>query len=134
MQLILKFKFEVEGSVSKECIIGTVFGQTEGLFGPELDLSELNSKEQVGWIEVETKIVNNKTYGTLILPLKVDHKVAAIIAASIEMIRGAGLGFPVKFTLEKIEDVNAEVRKQVVARAKEILKEWNLTNQPPSIE
>ena len=34
-------RFDVEGVVEKPDVIGAIFGQTEGLFGPDLDLREL---------------------------------------------------------------------------------------------
>ena len=40
---VIKAAFEVEGVVEKSDVIGAIFGQTEGLFGPELDYT--NSKK-----------------------------------------------------------------------------------------
>ncbi|MGI0004957.1 MAG: DNA primase DnaG, partial [Nitrososphaera sp.] len=37
----VKLKFEVDGLVEKADIIGAIFGQTEGLLGPEMNLNEL---------------------------------------------------------------------------------------------
>src|SRR6266567_3915510 len=44
---IVKARFDVEGVVEKPDVVGAVFGQTEGLFGPDLDLRELQ-KEVAG--------------------------------------------------------------------------------------
>jgi len=38
-------KFSIDGLVDKPDIIGAVFGQTEGLLGDELDLRELQDRE-----------------------------------------------------------------------------------------
>ena len=48
-----KAKFEVEGVVEKADLIGAIFGQTEGLFGPEMNLQELQKTWKVGQIEVK---------------------------------------------------------------------------------
>ena len=48
---LVRAKFEVEGVVEKSDAIGAVFGQTEGLFGPELDLRELQKSGRIGRIE-----------------------------------------------------------------------------------
>lgn len=37
----VRLKFDVEGVVEKADLIGAIFGQTEGLFGPEMNLNEL---------------------------------------------------------------------------------------------
>ena len=46
-------KFDVDGVVEKPDVIGALFGQTEGLFGPELDLRELQKTGRIGRIEIE---------------------------------------------------------------------------------
>ena len=38
VKYVIRARFEIEGVVEKPDVIGAVFGQTEGLFGPELDL------------------------------------------------------------------------------------------------
>jgi len=44
-------RFEVEGVVEKPDVIGAIFGQTEGLFGPDLDLRELQKSGRIGRID-----------------------------------------------------------------------------------
>ena len=48
----VKLKFEVDGIVEKADIIGAIFGQTEGLLGPEMNLNEPQKVSKVGRIEV----------------------------------------------------------------------------------
>ena len=48
----VKLSFEVDGLVEKADIIGAIFGQTEGLLGPEMNLNELQKVSKVGRIEV----------------------------------------------------------------------------------
>ena len=44
----VKIKFDVDGIVEKADIIGAIFGQTEGLLGPEMNLNELQSFQRLG--------------------------------------------------------------------------------------
>jgi len=40
VKYLAKLSFEIDGAVDKADIIGAIFGQTEGLFGPEMNLNE----------------------------------------------------------------------------------------------
>lgn len=42
---VVEARFTVEGVVEKPDVIGAIFGQTEGLFGPDLDLRELQKRQ-----------------------------------------------------------------------------------------
>jgi DNA primase len=59
----VKLKFEVDGLVEKADIIGAIFGQTEGLLGPEMNLNELQKVSKVGRIEVNVGCANTDEYG-----------------------------------------------------------------------
>ncbi len=37
VKYLVKLRFEVDGVVEKADMIGAIFGQTEGLFGPEMN-------------------------------------------------------------------------------------------------
>ena len=69
MQEVLKYQvkisFKVDGVVEKPDIVGAIFGQTEGLFGPELNLNELQKTFKIGRIEIVTKSEKGKTTGTV---------------------------------------------------------------------
>ncbi|MCD6530610.1 DNA primase [Candidatus Bathyarchaeota archaeon] len=130
---IIKAKFEVEGVVEKPDIIGAVFGQTEGLFGPELDLRELQKSGRIGRIEIELKSKGDRTYGRIIIPTSLDKVSTAIIAASIESINRVG-PCASKITLERIEDVREAKRKQIIERAKKILHDWTIESLPTAEE
>jgi len=130
---IIKAKFEVEGVVEKPDIIGAVFGQTEGLFGPELDLRELQKSGRIGRIEIELKSKGDRTYGRIIIPTSLDKVSTAIIAASIESINRVG-PCASKITLECIEDVREAKRKQIIERAKKILHDWTIESLPTAEE
>jgi DNA primase len=109
--------------------VGAVFGQTEGLFGPELDLRDLQKSGRVGRIEIELHSKQDETTGTLTIPTSLDRVSTALIAASIESINRVG-PCAAKVTLEKIEDVREARRKVIIDRAKEILHKWTIESMP----
>jgi DNA primase len=110
-------------------VIGAVFGQTEGLFGPELDLRELQKTGRIGRIEIDLHSKNDKTNGTITIPTSLDRVSTALIAASIESINRVG-PCSAKVSLEKIEDVREARRKIIIDRAKEILHKWTIESMP----
>lgn len=115
--------------VEKPDVIGAVFGQTEGLFGPELDLRDLQKSGRIGRIEIELHSKNDRTTGTITIPTSLDRVSTALIAASIESINRVG-PCAAKVTLEKIEDVREARRKVIIDRAKEILHKWTIESLP----
>jgi len=121
----IKVKFEVDGIVEKSDVIGAIFGQTEGLFGSDLDLRELQKTGRIGRIEIEMKSSRNKTRGTILIPSTLDRASTAIIAAAVESVDRVG-PCAAKATLEKIEDEREKKRETIVARASDILKGWNI--------
>ena len=120
----VKLSFEVDGLVERADIIGAVFGQTEGLLGPEMNLNELQRVSKVGRIEVEIKTTENTTSGTALLPMSTDIDTCALIAAAIESIDKVG-PFDCKFHLDAIEDVRSSKKEDIVRRAKEIKQKWS---------
>jgi DNA primase len=129
IKYVIQAKFEIEGVVEKPDVIGAVFGQTEGLFGPELDLRELQKSGRIGRIEIELHSKNDKTTGTITIPTSLDRVSTALIAASVEAINRVG-PCAAKVTLEKIEDVREARRKVIIDRAKEILHKWTIESLP----
>ncbi|MEM2972385.1 MAG: DNA primase DnaG [Candidatus Bathyarchaeia archaeon] len=129
IKYVIHAKFEIEGIVEKPDVIGAVFGQTEGLFGPELDLRELQKSGRVGRIEIELHSKNDRTTGTITIPTSLDRVSTALIAASIESINRVG-PCAAKVILEKIEDVREARRKIIIDRAKEILHRWTIESMP----
>ena len=120
----VKLSFEVDGLVERADIIGAVFGQTEGLLGPEMNLNELQRTSKVGRIEVEIKTTENTTSGSALLPMSTDVDTCALIAAAIESIDKVG-PFDCKFKLDSIDDVRASKKEDIVRRAKEIKQKWS---------
>jgi hypothetical protein len=119
----VKLKFEVDGLVEKADIIGAIFGQTEGLLGPEMNLNELQKVSKVGRIEVNVDTKSNMAKGDAVIPMSTDISTAALIAAAIESIDKVG-PFQAKFGLSGIDDIRAIKKKVIVDRAKKIVQEW----------
>jgi len=119
----VKLSYEVDGLVERADIIGAIFGQTEGLLGPEMNLNELQRVSKVGRIEVIAKSTANTTSGSAVIPMSTDIDTCALIAAGIESIDKVG-PFDCKFTLDAIDDVRAAKKDDIVKRAKEIKQKW----------
>jgi DNA primase len=105
-------------------LIGAIFGQTEGLFGPEMNLNELQKTWKVGRIEINLESKNDKTWGAILIPMSTDVSTAALIAAAVESVDKVG-PCSARVILEGIEDVRASKRAQIAERAKDIMKEWS---------
>jgi len=133
VKYVIRAQFEVEGVVEKPDVIGAVFGQTEGLFGAELDLRELQKSGRIGRIEIDLESKQDKTTGTILIPTSLDRVSTAIIAASIESIDRVG-PCSAKVTLGKIEDVRDARRRSIIERAKEVLHDWTVETMPGTDE
>ena len=123
----------MEGVVEKPDVIGALFGQTEGLFGPELDLRELQKSGRIGRIEISLESKQDKTTGNINIPTSLDRVSTAIIAASIESINRVG---PCKANviLNKIEDIRDARRRIIINRAKDVLRKWTVETMPGTDE
>lgn len=119
----VKLKFEVDGVVEKADLVGAIFGQTEGLFGPKMNLNELQKTWKVGRIEINLDSKNGKTHGEVIIPMSTDIQTASLIAAAVENVDKVG-PCTAHFQLAEVEDVRAARRKAIVDRAKLIMKDW----------
>ncbi|MCH7969065.1 MAG: DNA primase [Thaumarchaeota archaeon] len=119
----VKLSYQVDGLVERTDIIGAIFGQTEGLLGPEMNLNELQRLSKVGRIEITTISTANTTSGEALLPMSTDIDTCALIAAAIESIDKVG-PFDCTFKLDTIDDVRAAKKEDIVKRAKEIKQRW----------
>ena len=119
----VKLSYEVDGLVERTDIIGAIFGQTEGLLGPEMNLNELQRVSKIGRIEVEAANTSNTTKGHVLIPMSTDIDTCALIAAAIESIDKVG-PFDCHFGLDSIDDVRAAKKDDIVRRAKEIKQRW----------
>lgn len=130
---IIKAKYDVDGVVEKPDVVGAIFGQTEGLFGPDLDLRELQRTGRIGRIEIELTSKNDKTYGFIVIPSSLDKTSTAVIAAAVESVDRIG-PCSAKVILEKIEDLREQKRQEILEKAKEILKTWVVEKSPSTDE
>jgi DNA primase len=126
-------RFEVEGVVEKPDVIGAIFGQTEGLFGPDLDLRELQKSGRIGRIEIQLESKQDKTFGVITIPSSLDKTSTAIIAAAVQSVDRIGPCLA-KVTLEKVADIREDKRKQILDKAKEILRTWVVEESPSTDE
>jgi DNA primase len=126
-------RFDVEGVVEKPDVIGAIFGQTEGLFGPDLDLRELQKSGRIGRIEIQLESKQDKTVGVITIPSSLDKTSTAIIAAAVQSVDRIGPCLA-KVTLDKVADIREDKRKQILDKAKEILRTWVVEESPSTDE
>ncbi len=130
---IINAEIEVNGIVEKPDAVGAVFGQTEGLLGPDLELRELQRSGRIGRIEVTLKSRSGKSIGSIMVPSSLDKSETAIIAAALETVDRIG-PCTSKIAVGRIEDVRMAKRKYIVDRAKELLAQMMSDILPDSQE
>jgi len=126
-------RFEVEGVVEKPDVIGAIFGQTEGLFGPDLDLRELQKSGRIGRIEIQIESKQDRTAGVITIPSSLDKTSTAIIAAAVQSVDRIGPCIA-KVTLDKVSDIREDKRRQILDKAKDILRTWVVEESPSTDE
>lgn len=111
-----------EGVVERNDVVGAIFGQTEGLLGDELDLRDLQDASKVGRIDVEIDSEGGQSFGAVTIATNLDKVETAILGAALETIDRVG---PCRsaFEVDRIEDVRAAKRREIVERAKGLLAE-----------
>lgn len=129
---VIKANFEVGGVVERSDVIGAIFGQTEGLFGPDLDLRELQKSGRIGRIGINLDSKADKTKGEIVIPSSLDKASTALIAAAIESVDRIG-PCNAKITLGDVIDEREEKRKEIMDKAKNILRKW-IVEVTPSTE
>jgi len=130
---VIYAKFEVDGLVEKPDVVGAIFGQTEGLFGADMDLRELQKSGRVSRIEIEMKSEQNKTTGVIVIPSSLDRPTTALLAAAVEAVDRVG-PYTAKVVLDKIMDARETKRKVIIERAKELLQKWTVEVMPSTGE
>ena len=121
---MVRLKFDIEGVVERADVVGAIFGQTEGLFGPEFDLNELQKTWKIGRIEISLESKNDRTFGEVLIPNSTDFETTSLIAATVESVDRVG-PCNAKFKLVSIDDIRSEKVKLIKERAKEIAKDWS---------
>lgn len=120
---VVKASFTVDGVVEKHDVIGAIFGQTEGLFPKEFELRELQKSGKIGRIDIVLRSAKDKTTGVIEAPSSLDRAETALIAAAMETVDRVG-PCESRITVESITDVRSEKRAAIVARAKELMRDW----------
>ncbi|HJJ48867.1 MAG TPA: DNA primase DnaG [Methanocorpusculum sp.] len=119
---LIHIHIEAEGVVERTDVVGAIFGQTEGLLGEDLDLRDLQRSGRVGRIDVQIASKHGKTSGELYIASSLDRAETAIFAAALETIERIGPCVSY-LKVSAIEDLRAIKRRQIAARAKELLIE-----------
>ena len=119
---LIHIHIEAEGVVERTDVVGAIFGQTEGLLGEDMDLRDLQRSGRLGRIDVQIASKHGKTSGELYIASSLDRAETAIFAAALETIERIGPCVSY-FKVSAIEDLRAIKRRQIVARAKELLIE-----------
>ena len=120
---VIKAQFKVDGVVEKHDVIGAIFGQTEGLFPKEFELRELQKSGKIGRIDITLKSSKDSTTGEIIAPSSLDRAETAIVAAAMETVDRVG-PCEANINIEQISDVRSEKRAKIIARAKELMRDW----------
>lgn len=133
VKYLIHIKFVIAGTAEKSDIIGAIFGQTEGLLGDSMDLRELQKTSRIGRIVVKLQYnkAQRKSMGYVIIPSSLDRVETSILAASLETVDRVGPCLA-KIQLHKIEDVRSTKRNQIIDRATQILKTWDVEVAPES--
>ncbi|ADM27372.1 DNA primase [Ignisphaera aggregans DSM 17230] len=126
---IIRAKIEVDGEVEKSDIIGAIFGYTEGIFGEEFDLRDLQDKGRIGRISVDVKTQGGKTIGEILIPSNLDRIETALLAAMIENVEKVG-PYSARIQVVDIVDIRAERIKKIMERATEIAKKFFVEKAP----
>ncbi len=117
------FSIEVRGVVEPSDVIGAIFGQVEGLLGPELELRELQQSGKVGRIVVKLRRRDNHSVGIIELRSNLDRIRTALLVAAIETVDKVG-PYQASLSLQKIVDERESDREKIRKRAIDILRHW----------
>jgi DNA primase len=129
---LIYVQINANGIVEKPDVVGAIFGQTEGLLSDDLDLRELQRTGRIGRIIVNIHSTGGRSKGEIIIPSSLDRIETVILAASLETIDRVG-PCEASISVQKVEDVRAVKRKQVVNRAKEIYQGMMEVAAPESV-
>lgn len=120
---LIKIKMNVYGRVDQSDIIGAIFGQTEDFLGKALDLRELQRKNRIGRIEVETTTQPDKVVAIVTIPSALDRIESVIIAAALETIKKIG-PCRAEARVESIEDIKRIKMRSIIVKAKQVLEKF----------
>ncbi|MEM2963121.1 MAG: DNA primase DnaG [Candidatus Anstonellales archaeon] len=133
VKYLIHANIEIDGLVEKPDVVGAIFGQTEGLLGDELDLRDLQKNGRIGRIEVDLQEKGGKSVGKIKIPSSLDMVETSILAASLETVDRVG-PCEARIVVEKVEDTRNIKRKELIERAKKLLREMLIEEIPESRE
>ncbi|MEM3446387.1 MAG: DNA primase DnaG [Candidatus Korarchaeum sp.] len=125
---IAKLEVSVNGVVETSDVIGAIFGQLEGLLGPELELKELQRTGKIGRINIKLRREGEGSKGVVELYSGLDKVRTALLIAAMETIDKVG-PYQASFKLIRIVDEREERRNEIARRATEILKNWSIEKE-----
>jgi DNA primase len=125
---IAKLEVSVNGVVETSDVIGAIFGQLEGLLGPELELKDLQRTGKIGRINIRLRREGEGSKGIVELYSGLDKVRTALLVAAMETIDKVG-PYQASFKLIKIVDEREERRNDIARRAAEILKNWSIEKE-----
>ncbi|MCS7103444.1 MAG: DNA primase DnaG [Candidatus Korarchaeum sp.] len=125
---IAKLEVSVNGVVETSDVIGAIFGQLEGLLGPELELKELQRTGKIGRINIKLRREGDGSKGVVELYSGLDKVRTALLIAAMETIDKVG-PYQANFKLVRIVDEREERRNEIAKRATEILKNWSIEKE-----
>ncbi len=94
---------------------------------------ELQKSGRIGRIEIQLDSKQDKTFGVITIPSSLDKTSTAIIAAAVQSVDRIGPCLA-KVTLEKVADIREDKRKQILDKAKDILRTWVVEESPSTDE
>jgi DNA primase len=97
----------------------------------DLDLRDLQKSGRIGRIEVVNESKGGVSKGTIKIPSSLTRKETALLAATVETVTRVG-PCESKINLVDIRDVRERKRKKIIARAAELLKQWDQKSMEPS--
>ncbi len=125
---IAKLEVIVNGIVETSDVIGAIFGQLEGLLGPEWELKELQRTGKIGRINIRMRREGDRSRGIVELYSGLDKVRTALLAAAMETVDKVG-PYQAKFRLVRILDDREERRNDIAKRAAEILRKWSVERE-----
>lgn len=125
---IAKLEVSVNGIVETSDVIGAIFGQLEGLLGPELELKELQRTGKIGRINIKLRREGDGSKGVVELYSGLDKVRTALLIAAMETIDKVG-PYQANFKLARIVDEREEKRNEIAKRATEILRNWSIERE-----
>ena len=129
IKYLIKFDLDVNGVVEENDVIGAVFGQTEGLMGPQYDLREMQRIGKIGRIQVKSITNKGNTNGVISISCGLDMPSTTLLAALVESVNQIG-PYKAHITLKNIIDQRKARMDKIMDRAKHLLNDWKTKSIP----